>query len=341
MSVGKAWGNARGNVHSRRCKRQYGFKTTHRLGQTGRGNDCLVFVHISKQSGVPPESGSFRPIIILGEKQSSGGTPPGRQKPPLNKWVPQASGPKLCTQLAICDLADDWQCIGRGNAAVKQSGNAQRQRDSIYSSGPFICDGCNVVSVIRQHSTCLVCTPSAAVFARPSSKVLQCLCSFWHLPTFDQISGTNMASDCYVLVLTLQLNFLAKRRFGDQVHIWPNFLENMASDCYVLVLTLQFNFVAKCRFGDQVHIWPNFGENMASDCYVLVLALQLYFIAKPRFGDQAHIWPNFGEKYGLRLLCSAVNFAIKLYCKMSIWWSGPHLTKFRSKRWPPIFIFCC
>jgi hypothetical protein len=150
-----------------------------------------------------------------------------------------------------------------------------------------------------------------------------------------------MASDCYVLVLTLQVNFLAKRRFGDQVHILPNFWENMASDCYVLVLTLQFNFVAKRRFGDQVHIWPNFGENMASDCYVLVSTLHLNFIAKPRFGDQAHIWPNFGEKYGLRLLCSVVNFAMKLYCKMSIWWSGPHLTKFRSKRWPPILMFCC
>jgi hypothetical protein len=60
-----------------------------------------------------------------------------------------------------------------------------------------------------------------------------------------------MGSDCYVLLLALQLNFIAKPRFGDQVHILPNFgRKQIASDCYVLLLTLQLNVIAKlCPVG--------------------------------------------------------------------------------------------
>jgi hypothetical protein len=37
--------------------------------------------------------------------------------------------------------------------------------------------------------------------------------------TIDKMSEKNPASDFGVLLLTLQLNFIAKRRFGDQDHI--------------------------------------------------------------------------------------------------------------------------
>jgi hypothetical protein len=44
--------------------------------------------------------------------------------------------------------------------------------------------------------------------------------------TFDKMLEKNPAFDFGVLMLTLQLNFIATRWFGDQDHIYPKFGEN-------------------------------------------------------------------------------------------------------------------
>jgi hypothetical protein len=55
------------------------------------------------------------------------------------------------------------------------------------------------------------------------------------------------------------------------------------------------------------------------DYYALLLNLQWNFNLKYRFGDEVHICQNVGEKPSLLFWCSAVDFAIKVYCNNSIW----------------------
>jgi hypothetical protein len=100
------------------------------------------------------------------------------------------------------------------------------------------------------------------------------------------MSEKNPASDVGVLLLTLQINFIATRRFGDQDHILPKFGKNVEIRllCSAVLfcngnLIQKIDLVARSTFDKMLEKHP------ASDFGVLLLMLQLNFIATRRFGN--------------------------------------------------------
>jgi hypothetical protein len=160
--------------------------------------------------------------------------------------------------------------------------------------------------------------------------------------TFKQSLENMLGSDYYVLLLTLQWNFIPKNRFGDQAHTWQNVGEKPGLRFWCSAV----DFAIKLYCNASIWWWgPHLTKvrkkMLGLDYYILLLTLQWNVNPKTRFGDQVHIWQNVGQTPSLRFWCSAVDFAIKLYCNASIWWSGLHLTRFRRKCWDPIIMFCC